>query len=196
MSACTPPSDTSPMRCSVVPASGGLANARAARGLLEEAAVVDRLADARQVLIDDAAGADVEVPDLGVAHLALGQADGRARRLRACRADTCPQRGRTPACRPGRRRCRARAARSPSRRAPPAPPAGRCGRRREAASGRTRPGAALAAAPSSSPLTRPPGSGRCGRTRRGRGWRRRPARRRCRAAAMSSSMFAALTLPP
>ena len=31
--------------------------------------------DARELLVDDAPGADVEVPDLGVAHLSLGQPD-------------------------------------------------------------------------------------------------------------------------
>ena len=47
-----------------------------AQGLvLEEAAVGDRVVDARQVLLDDRAGAQVEVADLGVAHLAVGQAD-------------------------------------------------------------------------------------------------------------------------
>ena len=37
--------------------------------------------DAREVLVDDAAGADVEVADLGVAHLARRQAHGRAGRV-------------------------------------------------------------------------------------------------------------------
>ncbi len=36
------------------------------------------LVDARQVLLDDRARAEVEVPDLAVAHLALGQPDGPA----------------------------------------------------------------------------------------------------------------------
>ena len=44
------------------------------RGLLDLAAG-DGLADARQVLHDDAAGADVEMADLGVAHLPIRQAD-------------------------------------------------------------------------------------------------------------------------
>ena len=39
--------------------------------------------DARKLLMDDAAGADVQVPDLGVSHLAFGQADRLARRLKA-----------------------------------------------------------------------------------------------------------------
>ena len=48
--------------------------------VLEERAVLDREVDARELLVDDAAGADVEVTDLGVAHLALGQPDGEPRR--------------------------------------------------------------------------------------------------------------------
>src|SRR5438132_606334 len=43
----------------------------------EEAAVVDGVADARQILHNGEAGTQVEVPDLAVAHLALWQADGR-----------------------------------------------------------------------------------------------------------------------
>ena len=45
----------------------------------EERAVLDGLGDARQVLVDDAAGTDVQVPHLGVAHLARRQPHGRAR---------------------------------------------------------------------------------------------------------------------
>src|SRR5204862_1759553 len=41
-----------------------------------ERAVRDRVVDARQVLAHDRAGAEVEVADLGVAHLPLGQPDG------------------------------------------------------------------------------------------------------------------------
>ena len=48
--------------------------------VLEERAVVDRIVDPREVLAHDLAGAEVEVADLGVAHLAVGQADGAARR--------------------------------------------------------------------------------------------------------------------
>ena len=46
----------------------------------EEITVANALVDARQVLIDDASGAEVGVADFGVAHLAFGQADGLARR--------------------------------------------------------------------------------------------------------------------
>ena len=49
------------------------------RRLLEEVAVANALVDARQVLIDDAAGAHRDVADLRVAHLPGGQADRLAR---------------------------------------------------------------------------------------------------------------------
>ena len=49
-------------------------------GALEQLAVADALVDAREVLVDHAAGAHVHVADLGVAHLAGGQADGLAGR--------------------------------------------------------------------------------------------------------------------
>ena len=57
--------------------SGAVARRRACRPqrrVLEEAAVRDRLVDAGEVLLDDRAGAEVQVADLGVAHLARGQA--------------------------------------------------------------------------------------------------------------------------
>ena len=44
-------------------------------------AVVDGVVDAGQVLLDHSAGAEVQVPHLGVAHLALGQAHRGARRI-------------------------------------------------------------------------------------------------------------------
>ncbi len=44
----------------------------------------DRLVDARQILHHDAPGAEIHVPDLGVAHLAAGQADERLARLEQC----------------------------------------------------------------------------------------------------------------
>ena len=62
----------------VEPAAGAAAGALAGRpqGLvLEEAAVGDRVVDPGQVLLDDGAGAEVEVADLGVAHLPFGEAD-------------------------------------------------------------------------------------------------------------------------
>ena len=42
--------------------------------ILEETAVLDRRIDAGQVLINDTAGAQVHVPDLGIAHLPVRQA--------------------------------------------------------------------------------------------------------------------------
>ena len=50
------------------------------RGVLEERPVLDRLVHPHQVLEEDAAGADRQVPDLGVAHLTGRQAD----RLAGC----------------------------------------------------------------------------------------------------------------
>ena len=43
--------------------------------VLLEGTVLDGVVDTRELLEDDAAGADVEVTDLGVAHLTVGQAD-------------------------------------------------------------------------------------------------------------------------
>ena len=51
------------------------------RRVLLELAVADRLVDARDLLVDDAARADVEVPDFGVAHQPARQADVFAARL-------------------------------------------------------------------------------------------------------------------
>ncbi len=59
-----------PARAVAGPLAGG-----EQRLVLEEAAVGDRVVDPGQVLLDDRAGAEVEVADLGVAHLAVGQAD-------------------------------------------------------------------------------------------------------------------------
>jgi hypothetical protein len=51
-----------------------------AQGLvLEQRAVADRAVDPLQVLVEDAARADRQVPDLGVAHLSVRQADCLAR---------------------------------------------------------------------------------------------------------------------
>jgi len=43
--------------------------------VLEEAAVGDRVVDSHQILLDDRPGTEVEMPDLGVAHLALREPD-------------------------------------------------------------------------------------------------------------------------
>ena len=45
------------------------------RRILEEGAILDRLVHAHQVLVEDAAGTDRQVADLGVAHLPRRQAD-------------------------------------------------------------------------------------------------------------------------
>ena len=74
MRECTPPSETRPIRC-----TRSRAAQRVAQHLvLAERAVRDRLVDAREVLRDDRAGAEVEVADLGVAHLALAAGRRRA----------------------------------------------------------------------------------------------------------------------
>jgi hypothetical protein len=49
------------------------------RGIRRKVAVVDRLVDARQILVDDPSGSHVRVADLGVAHLSGRQTDGFAR---------------------------------------------------------------------------------------------------------------------
>ena len=116
---CTPPSLTRPMRCT----RSAPANAARSTSLRRERAVGDRLVDARQVLADDRAGAEVEVADLGVAHLPVGQPDGRAAGASAACAGSAPRGRRRPACPRARPRCPAPAARAPSRR-------GRRGRRR------------------------------------------------------------------
>ncbi len=58
-----------------VPARLGRLARRDQLGGPEEAAVLDGRIDAGQILIDDPAGAQVHVADLGVAHLAIRQAD-------------------------------------------------------------------------------------------------------------------------
>ena len=110
----TPPSETRPSRCR---RPRGLLRARSQaaeqRLVLEEAAVGDRVVDPGQVLLDDRAGAEVEVADLGVAHLPVGQADvaalGGELGVRVAR----PRGGRRPASRRARSRCRAPARPSP-----------------------------------------------------------------------------------
>ena len=76
MCECTPPSLTRPIRCSwrVRPRSMASTNS----GWREKFAAGDELVDARDVHLHDAAGADIQMADFAVAHLALGQADERA----------------------------------------------------------------------------------------------------------------------
>ena len=73
---CTPPSLTSPIRCT----RGASFSAACSTSFSRQRPVLDRLVDAGEVLRDDRARAEVEVPDLGVAHLALGQPDALAHR--------------------------------------------------------------------------------------------------------------------
>ena len=65
-------------------------------GIGEKAAVVDRGIDPGQVLVDDAAGAEVHVPDFGIAHLPVRQADmaagGFDQRVRLRRPQRAPVR--------------------------------------------------------------------------------------------------------
>ena len=58
---------------------------------LLDVAVGDSAADARQILHDDAAGADIEMADLGIAHLAAGQADVVARGAQKAVRPVLPQ---------------------------------------------------------------------------------------------------------
>ena len=51
------------------------------RGIGEKVAVLDRLGDAGEFLIDDPAGTDIEVTDLAVAHLSFGKTDRKPARL-------------------------------------------------------------------------------------------------------------------
>ena len=81
------------MRCT----RGGVLHRRAQDVVLGQRAVVDGLVDAREVLLDHRAGAEVEVPDLGVAHLALGQARPPCPRSSAGCADSAARGRRRPA---------------------------------------------------------------------------------------------------
>ena len=58
---------------------------------LLDVAVGDCLADARQILHDHAPGADIEMADLGIAHLAAGQADVVARSAQKAMRSVPPQ---------------------------------------------------------------------------------------------------------
>ena len=63
---------------STIPSDGGPGRLHE-RFVGEERAVGDGSVDTRQVLEHGPTGTDVQVPDLAVAHLAVGQPDGRAR---------------------------------------------------------------------------------------------------------------------
>ena len=57
--------------------------------VLEEVAVLDVTRDARELLVDEAAGADIRVTDFRVAHLTVRQADEFARSLQVARVVVC-----------------------------------------------------------------------------------------------------------
>ena len=82
------------MRCAVPPLALSAAMKSPSAGIPVEAAVGDRRVDARQILHHDAAGADIHVADLGIPHLAVGQADIVLARLqlrvRAVRHEAVP----------------------------------------------------------------------------------------------------------
>jgi hypothetical protein len=84
---------------------------RTERLVLEEGAVGDRLVDPHQVLVEASAGADRQVPDLGVAHLARRQPDrlprGGERRVWIAPPQVVEDRGRGQRDRVSRARRRA-----------------------------------------------------------------------------------------
>ena len=92
--------------------------------VLGQRAVGDRLVDAREVLLDDGARAEVEVADLAVAHLPVGQADRAAARVELSCAGSAPRGRRTPACSASETALPGPAARAPSRRGRRGPPTG------------------------------------------------------------------------
>ena len=65
---CTPPSDSRPRMCSALPCSGGF-HRLGQRGVGEKIATADGAIDARDFLVHHTAGADIQMADLGVAHL-------------------------------------------------------------------------------------------------------------------------------
>ena len=134
-----------------VDALGG-AEGGAQRLVLGQRAVLDRGVDPREVLRHDRAGAEVEVADLGVAHLPGREPDGLALRGQRGVRVLAPRARRTPACRPARPRCPGRRARAPSRRARRGRRRGRVTPRRPPRSPRSRPGSRLAP-PTSAPST-------------------------------------------
>ena len=72
---CTPPGETRPIRWQVPPDALSFAISPVSAGARAMLPSCDGLADARQFLHHHAAGADVQVADLGVAHLAVRQPD-------------------------------------------------------------------------------------------------------------------------
>jgi hypothetical protein len=67
--------DTRPIKWSDLAVTLASCHGIQKRRLLEKIAVTNALIDTREILIDDAAGAHGDVPDLGVAHVTGRQAD-------------------------------------------------------------------------------------------------------------------------
>ena len=100
----------------VAGAAACLAGARSSpcsAGAVRDLAARDGVADARQVLHHHAAGADVEMPDLGIAHLARRQADIAGRRCAGRRAGRSPTGGRRSGVRAWRTALSAASSRQP-----------------------------------------------------------------------------------
>ena len=98
------------------PAAGSASRSTSLRG---QRAVGDRVVDAHEILAHDGAGAEVQMADLRVAHLPLGQADGAARRRQRRVREVPPQLVEHGRVAPARRRCPGPARPGPSRRARP-----------------------------------------------------------------------------
>ncbi len=96
------------MTCTVLPLRTAVAMASSSTGIGREFAGLDRVVDARELLVHDPTRADVEVTDLGIAHLALRQADvefgGVDPRVRIALQEARA----SSACGRARSRCRAR----------------------------------------------------------------------------------------
>ncbi len=85
--------------------------------VLGQGTVLDRLVDPGEVLHHDGPGTEVEMPDLRIAHLPLGEPDGTAAGGELGVRVARPTARRTPGSRPARSHCRGRRGRDPSRRA-------------------------------------------------------------------------------
>ena len=97
------------------------------RRQLVELPALDALGDAHEVLGHHPAGAEVQVADLAVAHLAFGEPHGEAAGVEQGAREAIPRAGARPAWGQLDRVALALRADSPSRPAPPGPPgAGRC----------------------------------------------------------------------
>ena len=93
-----PPSETRPIRCYALGGREDLPQNRVGG----ELSILHREVDAGQILHHHGARAEVEVTDLGVAHLPVGQTDRRDRRPSAGCAESAPTARRIRGCAPGR----------------------------------------------------------------------------------------------